>query len=75
MKVPGIIKGRKTRRYSAYMPEEELGGLMRRAQEEDVTMSALSRQVVGAFVVSGLSLEEYQEHMSKYRKKGKVKKK
>ena len=75
MKVPGIIKGRKTRRYSAYMPEEELGGLMRRAQEEDVTMSALSRQVVGAFVVSGLSLSEYKEFMQNIGKKGIVKKK
>jgi len=69
------MKGRQTRRYTAYMPEKELGGLMRRAQAEKVTMSAMSRLVIVAFIESGLSLSEYKEIMSKYRKKGKAKKK
>ena len=74
LEVRGTMKGRKTRRYTAYMPEEELGDLMRSAQEEGVGISALTRLVVGAFVESGLSLREYRKRMSRYREKGKVKK-
>lgn len=75
MEILGMIKDRKTRRYTAYMPEEELGGLMRRAQEEGVGISALTRLVVGAFVESGLSLKEYRKRMLRYREKGEGKEK
>jgi len=75
LEVRGRVKNRHTRRYTAYMPEKELGDLMRRAQEEQVTVSAMSRLIIGAYIESGLSLSEYKETMSMHRKKGKAKKK
>ena len=75
LEVRGIVKGRPTRRFTTYVPESELESFMVRAQEEELGVSALSRQVVRAFVVSGLSLSEYKEFMQNIGKKGNVKKK
>lgn len=75
LEVRGFVANRNVRKFSCYLSPEELGATQVKAGAEGLSVSRLAREVVQSFIESGLSLKEYRKRMSKYREKGKAKKK